>query len=141
MPGCNRKEHEGELEFDYYPDKNIYYNVASSNFIYSLDGAKTWDSLHASSKGDPKSLGRKEKIYSESAEVWKENESHLKMYEGKVYSIITAEDRNFVAVVDEVTDKKTVNKTAIPIRKPSPQPKKKGLKGFFNKVFGKRDRK
>ncbi|HEX8332660.1 MAG TPA: hypothetical protein VF622_08550 [Segetibacter sp.] len=142
LSGCSRNVHQEGFEFDYYPDKNIYYNVATSNFIYSLDGAKTWDSLHASTKGDPKSLGKRVKVYSTNAEVWKENQTHLEMYEGKRLQLINEDDKNYAAKVDEVSDKRTVTTGGISIRKkPAAASKKKGVAGFFNKLFGKKEKK
>jgi hypothetical protein len=142
ISGCDRSEKVSEIEFDYYPEKNIYFNVARSTFIYSIDGAKSWDSLHTSSKEEQKLLGRKEKIYTKTPEVWKENKTHLSMYEGKIMQMISEVDRNSVTSDEEVSDKRTIAKnsgTAVP--KKAVAPKKKGIKGFFDKVFGKKKKK
>lgn len=138
ISGCGgNREHEGEYEFDYYPDKNIYYSIESSKFIYSLDGGKKWDNIKANINEDAIILGKKEKIYSKTPEVWKENETHLKMYEGKPYMLISDEDKKYASAVDEVSDKRTVTKKGTS-NKRTKQPKKKGVRDFINKVLGRK---
>lgn len=145
LSACKQEVQQREFEFDYYPERNIYYNVATSTFIYSLDGAKTWDSLRTDTKADLETLGKHEKIFSKAPEVWKDNKTHLEMYEGKIYNIITEEDKKYVASPDEVTDKRSVESRAgstNPSNKTmSDPPKKKGLKGFFDRVFKKKEKK
>ena len=133
-------EKEGESEFEYFPAKNIYYNVRSSKFIYSLDGAKTWDSVKVTSRDGFAALGKKEKIFSKSAEVWRDNETHLSMYEGNLVSILNESDRNNSEVVEEVTERRSNIKNASIIKKVEP-PKKKGIRGFFDRVFKKKEKK
>lgn len=141
VPGCrsDAPDHQGELEFEYYPDKNIYYNTASLNFIYSLDGAKTWDSLKFSSKDAFSSLGKKQKIYSKTPEIWNDNEVHLKTYGGTLFNITDDGDNTQIAGVDEVSDKRKVSKTTGAKR--NTQQNRKGVKGFFDRIFKKKDKK
>ncbi len=106
-----------------------------------LDGAKTWDSLKGDSKNDLTLLGKKEKVYSKTSQVWTENETHLKMYKGTLYNVISDSDKNYVAV-NQVNDKQALTKGGLTVRKSGETaPKKKGVRGFFNKVFGKKDKK
>lgn len=139
--GCDRSQKVGELEFDYYPEKNIYYSIASSKYYYSLDAGKTWESFTPGSKKQPATLGKKEKVYSTSSEIWKENQSHLKMFEGKRFQLINDVDRNYVATVAEVSDKRPTTIAGSAPKQSAAAPKKKGIKGFFNRIFGKKDKK
>ena len=140
--GCQRDQHVGEYEFNYYPDRNIYYNVEASKFIYSIDGGKTWENFSPGSRVDQSLLGKSEKVYSKTQEVWKENEAHLKMYEGKIYTLVNEQDKNVAPGTEEVSDKRLASSGGGgAARKSGAAPKKKGLKGFFNRVFGKKDKK
>ena len=142
VSGCQSPK-VGEYEFDYYPERNVYYNVQTAKFHYSLDGGKTWEEFKADVKADSTLLGKSEKIYSKSPEVWKENGTHLNMYEGKVYTIVDDNDKSFAVTGEEVSDKRIISSgSGGSSGKQSAAPaKKKGLKGFFNRIFGKKDKK
>ena len=131
---------EGESEFEYFPARNIYFNVKSSKFIYSLDGAKTWDSVKVTSRAGFAALGRREKIFSKSAEVWRDNETHLRMYEGNLVSILNESDKNNIEIAEEVTERRAVVKNASSVKKVDP-PRKKGVRGFFDRVFKRKEKK
>ena len=141
FPACNDNKNEVQYEFEYYPERNIYYNVATSTFFYSLNGSKTWDSMHTDAKADLKALGKKEKIFTKTSEVWKDNATHLEMYDGKVYNIIGENVPGAMSAVDQVSDKKSVAKSNAPVIKVGAPAKKKGVKGFFNRMFKKKERK
>src|SRR3954463_9689146 len=98
------RQDEEDFQFYYYPNKNAYYNVEKKNFLYSLDGGKTWDSVASVSDKEPQTLGEKIIVYSDNYDVYKDNEAHRKLYNGTLYNITTADTS--VAVGPEATERK-----------------------------------
>lgn len=134
----NKQDEEEDYQFYYYPKKNVYYNVGKKNFLYSLDGGKTWDSLINSSDKEPATLGEKIIVYSSGNDVYKDNAAHRKLYNGRSYNIIGA-DTALATAAPEVTERKVQKrKTEV---KPKEEEKVKGLKKFLNKIFGKKNKK
>ncbi|MES2648230.1 MAG: hypothetical protein V4717_15240 [Bacteroidota bacterium] len=127
--------HEGE-EFYYYPSKNVYYDVGRSNFLFSLDSGKTWDSLY-SEKAAPAIEGSREIVYSTEAPVWKNNEAHRNSFNGTLLNIINEES---LKVPEPVAEKKSVRKTSNDEADTDSEKskKKRPVKRFFQKLFGKK---
>ena len=132
----NGQEENENYEFYYFPKKNVYYNVEKKNFLYSLDGGKTWDSVASVSDKEPQTLGEKIIVYSDSFDVYKDNEAHRKLYNGTLYNIATADTS--VAVGPEATERKVKKTVQEPTDDDEPI---KGLKKFLNKIFGKHSKK
>lgn len=122
-----------KLEFFYYPQRNVYFDVASSQYFFSLDGGKIWDSVYSRTNSEPATLGNKQIIYSDTHAIWNSNEEHLKQYNGHLMNIV-GEDT--VAInQDEVADRKTKK-----IKPASADSNKQTEKkpGFFQRLFGKK---
>ncbi len=137
MYGCNQKPVETQLEFYYYPKSNMYFDVAKNNFLFSLDGAKTWDTLNAFAQQEPEVLGDKVVLYAANDSIWLDNEAHRRAYNGKLYNIFDF-DTITISGTGVVTEK--VKKKVIPSSpKVEDEKPKKGLKKLLNKIFGKRD--
>ncbi|WP_018613309.1 hypothetical protein [Segetibacter koreensis] len=136
----NNQEEKENFEFYYFPKKNVYYNIEKKNFLYSLDGGKTWDSVVSISDKEPATLGEKIIVYSDDYNVYKDNPAHRKLYIGRLYNIISA-DTALAIAGPEVTERK-VQKRAAAV-KPEQEEEKvvKGLKKFLNKIFGKHKKK
>ena len=136
----NNQEEKENFEFYYFPKKNVYYNVEKKNFLYSLDGGKTWDSVLSISDKEPATLGEKIIVYSDDYNVYKDNPAHRKLYNGRLYNIISADTAMAIAA-PEVTERKVQKRTAEV--KPEQEEEKvvKGLKKFLNKIFGKHKKK
>jgi len=122
-------------KYYYYPSKNVYYDVERSNFLYSLDSGKTWDSVYSPS-ATPAIEGKRETVYSTEPPVWKDNEAHRKMYNGVVLNIINEQNLK----VHEPPSKKTTasntsNQTGNEAEK---KERKRPIKRFFQKLFGKK---
>jgi len=71
-----------EYTFYYYPDWNAYYDVRNKNYIYSIDGGRTWDTITNSSNAVTNTLGEKIVLHSNSPEIWMENAQHRNQYGG-----------------------------------------------------------
>src|SRR5665647_3460292 len=72
----------------YYPEKNIYYDTQQSNYYYSLDGARSWDSMTFKGPGYGTVLGPKVPIKKTGNNIWVNNESHRKEYNGVLLNIV-----------------------------------------------------
>ena len=132
---CNNQAANKKLEFYYYPDKNIYYDVANKTYLYSLDGAKTWGEVPGDLKES--SLGEKKIIYTTTDSVWKDNEAHRKMYAGTLFNVVK-EDADTTSAGPEIKERKVVKKSAPKVAKTEQKKKKQPVRDFFKKVFGKK---
>lgn len=134
-----REEEKEDYEFYYYPEKNVYYDVEKKSFFYSLDGAKTWDSIMSTSNKEPATLGEKVIIYSPDNHIYKDNPGHRKLYNGNLYDI---PDGLSASAAPEVTERKITKKSVTGTKqKPAEDKPKRGLKKFLEKIFGKHDKK
>lgn len=84
--------------FYYYPEWNAYYDVSNKNYIYSIDGGKTWDTITNSSNAVTNTLGEKIVLHSNSPEIWMENTQHRNEYGGTLNDLVgnfleTGEDK------------------------------------------------
>ena len=134
---------EKKIEFYYYPKTNMYYDVANKQYLYSLDSAKTWIAQQNESGSIPSTLGNKFIIYSNTDSVWKNNRDHRNMYKGRLYHIIK-ENNHLPSTLKDAREKRPPVKS---IKKPidkqtdSSEAPKKGIRGFFNRLFGKHKKK
>ena len=135
---------EKKLEFYYYPKTNMYYDVANQKYLYSLDSAKTWNTINDQSKKFPSTLGDKKIIYSNTDSVWKYNADHRMTYHGRMYHIIK-ENNDLPSAYKDAREKvhspKNITKKTTDKRTDSTEPAKKGIRGFFNRLFGKHKKK
>jgi hypothetical protein len=72
----------------YYPEWNAYYDVQHKNYIYSIDGGKTWDTITNSSNTVASTLGEKIQLRSSSAEIWRDNAEHRTKYGGELNDLV-----------------------------------------------------
>ncbi len=128
---CNNTGNAKKFEFYYYPARNIYYDVTNAEFIYSVNGGKTWDTFKKDLSKDPATLGSREIIYSDSQQPWDSNEAHLKQYNGKLFSV---RDEDTTAQANVISDKKIVKKASS-----ANENKKEKKPGFFKRLFGKKN--
>lgn len=134
----NNREEKENFEFYYFPKKNVYYNVEKKNFLYSLDGGKTWDSVLSVTDKEPQTLGEKIIVYSANSDVYKDNAAHRKLYNGVLFNIVNT-DTSLASAVPEVTERKLKKRKQE--GKPDEDEPIKGLKKFLNKIFGKHNKK
>lgn len=123
-----------EYEFYYYPEKNIYYDVVNKEYIYSLDGGQTWDSLFVAAEKEPATLGTKRILHSNQHSIWLNNAEHIQQFNGRAVNVLASDTTaSNQALVAERKIKKTV--TTQPQKK---EPEKKP--GFFKRLFGKKNK-
>lgn len=142
---CKRNNKTPEDDFFYYPAKNVYYDSKKAVYYYSLDSARAWDSMVYKGYDYGLVLGAKIPVKRPSTNAWLQNDSHRKEYNGTVLNIVN--NRTIpVGKIDSINKIKPKR-----VLKPRPaevieevkeeQPPKKGLKKFFNKIFGKKKKK
>jgi hypothetical protein len=72
----------------YYPQWNAYYDVRNKNYIYSIDGGKSWDTISNSSNTIASTLGEKIVLRSNSNQIWMDNEEHRSRYGGTLNDFV-----------------------------------------------------
>lgn len=120
----------------------MYYDVANKKYLYSLDSAKSWNSFNDETGKTPATLGTHQVLYSNSDSIWKYNADHRKSYNGRIYHIIK-ETNDLPTSYNDAREKKPSFKS-IGIKKDkkdSTDKSKKGIRGFFNRLFGKHKKK
>lgn len=138
MFACGSKNKAKQHEFYYYPDLNLYFDVAKNNFIYSLDGGAIWDTIDAKSGNIPTSLGDKVLLNFTSDSIWKDNTMHREKYGGSIYNVID-DDSTDTSGATTVTEKEVVKKQhATPKKEEETIKERKGLGKLLNKIFGKK---
>lgn len=70
------------LTFYYYPSSNIYYNVASHDYLYFDPGPATWVTVKALPPGIVLTRTRYT-VYHNGPEVWRANANHKTKYKVK----------------------------------------------------------
>ncbi|WP_207496132.1 hypothetical protein [Aridibaculum aurantiacum] len=133
------EEEKGKYKFIYYPNMNMYYDVAAGQYLFSIDSARTWQTINEPSTEQPATLGEGKVIYTDVKQVWKENEEHRQQHDGTIYNVLSG-GAVVASAANEVSERKTPRKT---VAKPAPveEPKKKGLGKFLNNIFGKKKNK
>lgn len=125
-------------QFYYYPDLNLYFDVAANNYLYSLDGAVTWDSIHAEASNFSTHLGDKILITADTDSIWKDNTRHRDKYGGYIYNIMI-DDSTDTSGKDVVTEREIVKKKGSVVKKDEEKIKeRKGLGKLLNRIFGKK---
>jgi hypothetical protein len=74
--------------FYYYPEWNAYYDTRHKNYIYSIDGGKTWDTITNSSNNIAQTLGQKIVLHSNSDKIWLDNAEHRSLYSGELNDLV-----------------------------------------------------
>lgn len=75
---------EQRIKFFYYPSNNVYYNEASSEYLYYDEPSSTWmtvKQLPTMIVLEPTAM--KYAVYSNNKEIWKENNAHKTKYKVK----------------------------------------------------------
>ena len=109
---CDTTADTNKTAFYYYPEKNVYYNITKKTYLYSLDGATTWDSMYDASSRRTKLLGKSVTIYFPGDSIWKDNLLHRERYNGMTYGIITEKNRHDSGY-NGAREKRVVKKTAV----------------------------
>ena len=126
-------------ELYYYPAKNIYLDEERRYYYYSLDGGTTWDSVMSKGADANNALGNRVPVMRGEGATWSNNETDRRKHNGlqlniiNDYTIALSKTDSIKRVKSMVTTKPAVAKV-----KEEAAPPKKGIKKFFNKIFGKK---
>ncbi|MDO9373069.1 MAG: hypothetical protein Q7T76_01560 [Ferruginibacter sp.] len=143
--GCKSDptETSGE-EVYYFPEKNTYYDTRTASYYYSLDSAKTWDSLEYSANDYGSVMGARIALKDQPVSPYLKNADHRKAYDGILLNVVNSRT-GLLARADSIKKIKPVlvakpKETIIAeeeaeVTEAKPQ---KGIKKFFNKLFGKK---
>ena len=139
LPACKDEQPKVDLQFNYYPEKNVYYDSLKKDFWYTLDGAKTWNKFTDPAISDPSNLGRKVIIHATDSQVYKENENHRKLHAGKLFAIRNGDTAtSIVSNGPEVVERVGIQKKRVVTNRRAAATKpKNGIGKFINKIFGK----
>lgn len=133
---CNNSAVDKKLKFYYYPSRSIYYDVANTQFVFSVNGGKSWEVFKKELGNEPATLGSKIVFYSDSTQPWLNNAENVKTYNGKVYNIADA-DTSMQS--DEASNKKIAKVKPVTPSQDDTAPKKEKKPGFFKRLFGKKN--
>jgi len=131
----------------YYPKANVYYDVASEQYIYFDSTQKNWKQSKKFSEEQKLSLGEKAVIKNPSSPVWKNNAQDRLIYSANLYS--STNDLQQKYRTDSINSlPKPVADTEKQIDSPQTKPEatteekhKSGIRKFFDKLFkGKKDK-
>jgi hypothetical protein len=125
----------------YFPEKNAYYDVTTASYYYSLDSAKTWDSMVYNGADFGAALGPKIPLKKPGRFAWSKNDSIRRMHKGRILNLLNPRTA-WIAKADSLSRVKPVIVTrprpVETVKQETEEPPKKGLKKFFSKIFGKR---
>lgn len=137
--GCQQHESKINYQFYYYPEKNVYYDPIKKNFLYTLNGAKTWNVFTNPNTTEPTYLGKKVVINTADTVIYHENEGHRKLYAGKLFAITNDDSTVGKAVGSpEAVERAVVTKRKTTVvRKRGTAKPKNSIGKFIDKIFGK----
>ncbi|TDH26571.1 hypothetical protein EXU57_10805 [Segetibacter sp. 3557_3] len=134
--GCSTQPGEEQTEVHFYPDKNVYFNPENRFYYYSVNAGRTWDSLRVPGNQDPLLLGSRTVITNPPTRFYAQNKLHRQSYNAIVYNLVSNTDS---AGMSTITERKLPKKSDSEKAKPEEEKeKKRGLKKFFDKLFGKK---
>ena len=136
----NSREKVSEDLF-YFPEKNVYFDSRTSTYFYSLDNAASWDSLIYKNGDAGAVLGNRIAVARPAGRIWSNNDSHRNAYNGTLLNLVNHRTM-LLAREDSLKRSKPIivavkPKAEAPKEVVAEEPPKKGLKKFFNKLFGK----
>ena len=130
-------------EVYYFPEKNTYYDTRTNNFYYSLDSARSWDSLKYTGHDYGIALGGRIALDNQPAFPFTGNDSHRKAHNGILLNFENSRTRLLArsdslkkikaAPVIKSREKEEEEEEQVSEEKP-----KKGLRKFFDNIFGKK---
>lgn len=82
MPRSKSEVSDDPYKFYYYPRLNAYYDLQRNDFVYTLDGGKTWQTKKPTTSALPEKLSKKVMITGPVPDVWRFNEEHREKYDG-----------------------------------------------------------
>ncbi len=138
------EEPEQESGFYYFPEKNVYYDRQNAQYYFSLDSAQTWDSLRYAHENFGLALGAKVVIERPSPPAWSQNDAHRNEYNGVLLNLVNSRTLLLGREDSAKKSRKLVIAKPRPVAEEGEEEEetverpKKGIKKFFDKLFGKK---
>lgn len=128
----------------YYPRANVYYDVATGQYIYFDEAEKTWKQSKNFSEEQKLSLGEKAVISKPSSPIWKNNDQDKLVYSVNLYS--SPNDLKQKFHTDSLSSLPPPKVAVTPPKdvkqqeKPEEEKPKSGFKKFLDKIFKGKDK-
>ncbi|HEV7329688.1 MAG TPA: hypothetical protein VGN63_01510 [Flavisolibacter sp.] len=131
---------EGEAtaphQYYYFPKANVYIDSANNEYVFLANDGKTWQTAKQIPSAMQALMDKNVFIENPSEPVWEDNENHRLVYSALLY-----------ATPNDTTKKEVPKPTVSTQPKPSKdtvaetEKERKGLRKFFDKIFGKKKNK
>ena len=117
----------------FYPKANIYFDTVNKDYVFLSNDGKNWISQKQIPAAMQSMMDKSVLLDSFSQPVWKDNQNHKLIYSAVLYASPTD-------TIEKTDPKVAVQK---PTGNPAPdtvaeKKEKKGLRKFFEKLFGKK---
>ena len=126
----------------FYPKANVYYQVGTGKYIFFEEEGKAWKLTKDFSEEQKLSLGEKAVIENPPSPVWKNNAEDRLVYSANLYSSPSdlkekfhSDSINSLPAKPVIRRDTTIAKAPVEDQKP-----KSGLRKFFDKLFGGKDK-
>jgi len=121
----------------YYPKPNVYYDVATGQYVYFESETKTWKQTRNFNEEQKLSLGEKAIISKPSSPIWKNNADDRIIYSVNLYASRYDLKQKFYA--DSLNSLPKIAATPAKVIKPDEkieeEKPKSGFRKFFEKIF------
>jgi hypothetical protein len=126
----------------FYPKANVYYQVGTGKYMFYDEEGKAWKLTKDFSEEQKLSLGEKAVIENPPSPVWKNNAEDRLVYSANLYSSPTDLKEKFHSdSINSLPPKPVIRRdTAIAKAPQEDQRPKSGLRKFFDKLFGGKDK-
>lgn len=141
VSSCRQDSSLREDDLFYFPEKNVYYDERNEQYYYSLDGLRSWDSLAFNEADYGKTLGLKVPVRRAGSVAWANNDSDRKVHNGIILNLVNSQTLSMQRQDSLKRIRPVVTSKPKPVgvqEVAEEEPPKKGLKKFFNKIFGKK---
>ena len=135
---------QSEDELYYYPEKNVYFDIKNAKYYYSLDSTASWDSLTFNGTDYGLTLGERIAVNMPPGNAWENNDADRKTYNGIILNVVNtrtillAKQDSINRQRPRIIIKPKTNVDQEEVVNDKEEPPKRGLKKFFNKLFGKK---
>lgn len=114
-------------DYYYFPKANVYFDSANKDYLFLANDSNSWVTEKRIPAVMLAMMDKSVRIDSPAQPVWKDNQNHRLIYSAVLYAsptdTVETKVEKPVAKVDSVVEKKE---------------EKKGVKGFFSKLFGRK---
>jgi hypothetical protein len=115
-------------QYYFFPKANVYFDTVNRDYVFMSGDGRTWTTSKEIPAAMQDMMDKSVFLDSFSQPVWKENQNHRLIYAAKLYA----------SPEDTVEQKPAPVVQAPPPGDGSTKKEKKGIRKFFDKLFGKK---